>query len=403
LSLETAKTYSDLFGSAAGGVETRSKWDNGHPFRSWKNTARWSHPHWNVRLPGGYFDGPLIPADGPGNASIFNFKGFSYPDVDLSYGVTAMRNTRPTKEQANTSQMLYELLLDLPKIPLDALSSFIYSYKSKKRLETYKRDVTSKVSGEYLNAVFGWSPLIADVLKICEAIVRSDELLRQYSRDSGKGVRRRYSFDTTVESKQLAVGYPLDWGGIERYQGGPSQSVKNALFLPGQYPGYGSTQVYSKTSREVWFAGQWSYYLHEGSSFLDQIETAVQKAKYLLGLKGLTPDLVWELLPFSWLSDWFVNIGNLISVNQALQEDSLVLRYGYLMQHDVTEIVFKHPSLPFRTGSTGELSAKLTYETKQRVRATPYGFGLNPSQFTTSQWAILAALGLTMGNKSLRL
>jgi hypothetical protein len=136
---------------------------------------------------------------------------------------------------------------------------------------------------------------------------------------------------------------------------------------------------------------------------LDQIETAVQKAKYLLGLKGLTPDLVWELLPFSWLSDWFVNIGNLISVNQALQEDSLVLRYGYLMQHDVTEIVFKHPSLPFRTGSTGELSAKLTYETKQRVRATPYGFGLNPSQFTTSQWAILAALGLTMGNKSLRL
>jgi len=131
--------------------------------------------------------------------------------------------------------------------------------------------------------------------------------------------------------------------------------------------------------------------------------STVQKAKYLLGLQGLTPALLWELTPFSWLIDWFANIGTLISVNQALQENNLVLRYGYLMQKNTALVTIAHPGYPFYTGHTGPLSATLTYEWKQRVRATPYGFGINTATLSASQWAILAALGLTSGPKSLRL
>jgi hypothetical protein len=35
------------------------------------------------------------------------------------------------------------------------------------------------------------------------------------------------------------------------------------------------------------------------------------------------------------------------------------------------------------------------------VKATPYGFGLAPSGFSPTQWAILVALGMSDGNKNL--
>jgi hypothetical protein len=44
-----------------------------------------------------------------------------------------------------------------------------------------------------------------------------------------------------------------------------------------------------------------------------------------------------------------------------------------------------------------------TFGTIQKIRrkATPYGFGLNPNTFSTRQWAIIAALGLTFGGNKL--
>jgi hypothetical protein len=52
---------------------------------------------------------------------------------------------------------------------------------------------------------------------------------------------------------------------------------------------------------------------------------------------------------------------------------------------------------PFNLGSTPNCFSSLstTVERKERIKATPFGFGLVDSDFTNRQWAILAALGIT--------
>jgi len=38
---------------------------------------------------------------------------------------------------------------------------------------------------------------------------------------------------------------------------------------------------------------------------------------------------------------------------------------------------------------------------KKRVKATPYGFGLDTDAFTPRQWAILGSLGISRGSRLL--
>jgi len=40
---------------------------------------------------------------------------------------------------------------------------------------------------------------------------------------------------------------------------------------------------------------------------------------------------------------------------------------------------------------------------KERAKATPYGFGVDPATFSEWQWSILAALGLTLGPHKMRI
>jgi len=120
----------------------------------------------------------------------------------------------------------------------------------------------------------------------------------------------------------------------------------------------------------------------------------------VLGVK-LTPEVLWNLAPWSWLADWFANIGDIIAINTALGSDNLVLRYGYFMRHTTRTLNADHSGVNFTKFHPGPVTFQAKLEEKQRVRSTPYGFGLNTDSFTTQQWAILAALGLTKGDRKM--
>jgi hypothetical protein len=120
------------------------------------------------------------------------------------------------------------------------------------------------------------------------------------------------------------------------------------------------------------------------------------EAKKLLGL-SLTPDTVWNLTPWSWMVDWVSNAGDVVSNISDALFDGLVLRYGYMMEHTLTsdEYFFVGPTGFQPTNGPRPSSITLHHEVKKRVKATPYGFGLTWTSFTTRQLAILAALGIT--------
>lgn len=116
---------------------------------------------------------------------------------------------------------------------------------------------------------------------------------------------------------------------------------------------------------------------------------------HLLGTR-LDAETLWNLAPWSWLSDWKANIGDNIANASKLSEDGLVLRYGYLMSETISDHTLSlHGPIPDGVGSCGPISLTFSTVRKQRVRATPYGFGLDPNGFNVRQWSILGALGIT--------
>jgi hypothetical protein len=112
----------------------------------------------------------------------------------------------------------------------------------------------------------------------------------------------------------------------------------------------------------------------------------------------VNPEVVWNAMPWSWLADWFGNVGDVMSNLSANAADDLVMDYGYVMgtktfsnKYTVTGTLYNMA----RSKGSLLLSAERSIVVKQRVPGHPYSFGASPGDLSNRQIAILAALGLT--------
>lgn len=148
----------------------------------------------------------------------------------------------------------------------------------------------------------------------------------------------------------------------------------------------------------VRFVGSFQYQLQNLSKSWGR---HLVKAERLLGLE-LTPDKVWQITPWTWLLDWWANFGGILQWFSDAANDHMVLRYGYLIVDSMAtrSCVVR---IPLIDGSsfTSAVSGRSTRY--QRVRANPYGFGIDSNALSNTQWAILGALGMTRAPKVLRL
>jgi len=333
------------------------------------------------------YEGPLI-----ANPSIFPPEmSYGFPVLpasnDLtSYGVEAVNRTIPTNSVASLATALAELKREgLPALfGSDTL-----------REATRKRRFDKSSGSEYLNAEFGWKPLVSDLTKTMLAVSEASSLWRQLVRDSGKQVRRGYTFpvitSSETASKKVAHSSAMsDPGFFNTFNVNYTGSEPCTL-----------TTTLTKTT-ERWFKGAYTYHLpDEGSAQVSKLYGFEEKVNHLFGTR-LTPEVVWNLAPWSWLADWHFNIGQNISNAVAMSSDSLVLKYGYLMERTTHEMSYTLSGWRLQGNPVPQsLSGTFRSIRKRRVRSTPYGFGLNPASFTNRQWAILGALGLTKSPNSL--
>jgi len=284
-------------------------------------------------------------------------------EVKLStYGPKGFDSLSPLKPKASIAQFLVELR-QLPTLPFRHLD-LVRFYK--------------QLGSEYLNVEFGWKPFIKDLKAFCKAVLDFDAIYQQLHRDSGRPIRRKGEVFKTSDSQSVeeVSSANVDWnspnGTYYHYQeatGGSYHSVRTTL---------------TEYQQRYWFSGSFTYWL-----------PAHDSAKYRLLLLrvvygvDLTPRLLYELMPWSWLIDWFTNVGPVISGLQEQYLDGLVAPYAYIMGHyrkKVTTTVVG----PLCTAQTIDL-----WEVKAREPATPYGFGLQAGDFTDKQNAILAALALS--------
>jgi hypothetical protein len=285
----------------------------------------------------------------------------------IALGTTAIARTIPTNPIASASVFLGELAREGLPIP------------GKQFLEN---PGAHGLAGEYLNYEFGLKPVISDLKKFREAYLSANKRIDQLKRDSGRLVRRRYSFP---EERTVETTHGLPATGSPTFNSGASglySSISGKL---------SRTRV---TTTRFWFSGAYTYVYPDGDQALGRMKQREQELNVLFGSR-VTPATLWNLAPWSWLVDWKSNAGEVVHNLSAFANDGLVLRWGYMMCHMTIKDTYLLDGIVLRDGSGGPLSQTFVTDVKKRVKATPYGFGLDPGAFTTRQWAILGALGIS--------
>jgi hypothetical protein len=354
-----------------------TKQDQGAPFHTTTHIYEDNHDVISTRHANGDW---LYIQSGPWYAKTASVgpTGSQWPvinDVDMQndmigLGTTAIARSIPTNPAAGVAQFLGEMKERLPSVPGAALA---------------RRGGDPKaIADEYLNYEFGISPFIKDIREIGRAVQDTEKRLAQLRRDSGRLVRRRYQFPVDRKVSDPVVESTSFYGAPSRRTGGTGAYVTGGKL----------TKTVTEVT-ETWFSGGFTYLYQEGDSTLDRLRRAEQGANAVLGLR-LTPELIWQLTPWSWAVDWVSNLGDVLHNLSAFTRDGLVMRYGYVMQTKRITHTYHLGNLNWNSGLQGASTTQsFTTVKKKRLKATPYGFGLDTGAFTARQWAILGALGIS--------
>jgi len=284
-----------------------------------------------------------------------------------------------------------------PNNPLNDLGTFIGElrefpklYSPKKWMEATRdlRKLPRRTAEDYLNFEFGWRPLVSELLGFCTDSRNADERLKSFTRNSGKRVRRKRQ----VVSEESQTSTSVTGTGVY-----PSDALDSTFWDPPTGTPTLTTDV--RTSATGTFTGSFTYYLPNVSNKANIAKRRKRLRRFLLEARP-DAETLWNLSPWSWAADWIGNLGDVIHNLDAFSQDGLVMHYGYITYYQPALVTWRFSGRVLKNGSY-QPEQSCTVTRIQRVRATPFGFGLNPDSFTNRQWAIIGALGITRGSRSL--
>lgn len=311
-------------------------------------------------------------------------------------GAKAWNSARPKTKRVDLGTFVGELR-ELPEMLRTSAKGFhdLWRTISGKRNLSLK-DAPKEIANHFLNHAFGWAPFVDDVLKMNDTLQNLDLYLHQLMRDNKKWVKRRRRVeevsDVTLFSAHAGTSAAVEPAGLHEWM----YDKQNGL--------YGKTNFWTAKKLETWFVGSFKYYIpHPPDNPDTRNYNRVMGALQLFGV-GINPSVIWNLTPWSWLGDWFGNMGDVIDNITAQNSDHLTARYAYIMRHDVTEYVNDSTIYLHGAGKHGVRCVWTTsLDTKARVEAQPFGFGLTGGGINSPyRMAILAALGLTQSGDRVR-
>lgn len=309
-------------------------------------------------------------------------------------GTTHIARVDPTRSQASLVVAAGELARD--GIPFaGTLGRRINSWRTvaERLMSLYSRARSSpaRVASElFLEYQFGFAPLVRDIQDFHRVTSSLDRRIAQLRRDNDRVVRRRYRQTPDVQDQDYGDQYPS--------YGAPPLDY----YL---YASPGTLNTKTKYTTTKWFSGAFQYHIpfNTDGSVPSHIAQGRALGRILYGA-DLNISALYNLTPWSWALDWVSNVGDGLSNIVSAQQNGLVMKYGYEMQsltadtiYTLRDVAFQWPPGPRTIGQT------LRMETKNRIRATPYGFGLQIDTFTDRQWALIAALGISRTPRNVNL
>jgi hypothetical protein len=333
-------------------------WSSGGPFDLTRSTSTWIGQEKHTW----YFPNGLD-VKGKGTVRIMNPSGTNPTGIGpyvhpsqaqlMADATTAIARIEPTQPAFDLSVFLGELRAEgLPNLP--------------GLMAREQTKVAKAAGGEYLNIEFGWLPLVRGVRDFASTVAKSDEILSSYQEQSNQVLRRSYEWPTESESQAYSCTHVMN-PGVGFFTGGGH---------------------HERITRRKWLEAEFMYYLPTGGSRTAKNQRFASYARKLLGV-DLSPEVLWNLSPWSWAADWFGNVGDVMHNISAFGTDGMVMRNGYIMCHTNKTVT--------DSGSfAGQFQVRtVVTERKTRHVAHPYGFGVTDASLSARQLAIMAALGLS--------
>lgn len=318
-----------------------------------------------------------------------NKKVASDLSLPTSYA-TGFAKARPGNPPASAFQFLLELK-DVPSIPAWSLFKGV-PFREIPRVAwnrlMYFVKLEQEIASNFLNIQFGWKPFVSDLQKMYNLWKNIDKTLAKLVRENGHNIRRKATVLNEANTERSDEFYPYPYVGV----GGPPATWQS---------GYTRYSVVRRTTRKIWFSGNFRYWIPDAGSS----QWTKRATRTLFGLNP-TPAAIWSVLPWTWLTDWFWNMSDIMSNLSQNAAENLVCNFSYIMEEtstteEHTSVVGadKLDNLLYRIPAVNH-SFQSTYNVTTKARiggGNPYGLGVNLNSLSGRQLAILGALGISRG------
>jgi len=278
------------------------------------------------------------------------------------FGISAYNRMKPTQPNFQGLNAVYELR-EVPGMLRQRLS-----HNDLKNIGSY-----------YLALQFGWRPLLNDIRNFVRTQMNAQKRLKQLLRDNGKPVRRRVVLQELSESTSVTMtGY----------------NAFDPVFVTQMYRAPADIKETTTNIRRVWASARFRYWLPPGPQ---DVNWQRKMTAAIFGFQP-SPAVVWNALPWTWLSDWFLDIGGILENMDAGVADRLAADYYYIMMENksvgVRDVVghYYHQG-----GSPHDITGTSSYTVgnKGRVPGDPFGWNTSENNLSGMQLSILGALGLS--------
>lgn len=255
------------------------------------------------------------------------------------------------------------------------------------RLRGLSKEDAAAAASDYLAYIFGAAPNIRVMDDLAEQITKTRRIAEVVSRQGWRRMRRRRAVHNFADSKSITTHG--NW---------LHTATGNQWMLTG--PLTKTTSV----SQNAWWSGSFRMPTSDTDTWLDQCSNFFERLDIVAGL-GVDIKMTWDLIPFSFVADWFSNTGSFIENREVIRDYNIVCEYGYIMCHTRTEhrgkavgFIQKYPQTATSLSYFGAKGASCSYtkltEVKQRAACSSYGFRTDFSALNPFQWSALTAIGV---------
>jgi len=320
---------------------------------------------------------------------------FTNESLLASLGTSALIRSIPKVSYANLAEFVGEAG-DIPQQFKTSARGFSNLWVSIRDRNFRSSPFMPKEAGEhFLNHQFGWVPFVSDLKKFCDLTIN----LRQHIIDAYKQndvwvhVGKRLTEDHSVSVIQRGFTMNVNPSGFQ------FDTMQNT------YSRFGNTcrayyELQHIETSNAWSSGFFKIYRPEFDDSRPSQFEQLRKIRQLLTLYGanINPSVLWELTPWSWLIDYFTNIGDLIKILTRTQFDSAVAKSFFVMRTSESTFNF-FQELNWNSGLETIEWPRIMRVLVRRKADNPYQFR-STLNLSSMQIAILAALGLSRGKSA---